>query len=73
MSRAAANPEREAINTKLDALRAEQSALFTKQRKVSLTPKEQARLTELGRTELALMAAKRDTGRRVIGARHHKR
>lgn len=42
MSRVAANPEMENINTKLDAVRIEQGQLFRKQR-LGLTIKEQAR------------------------------
>jgi hypothetical protein len=71
--RVAANPERENIIDRLHAVQAEQSALFLKQRKHGLTVNEHRRLAELSREEIALMQSKRDTGRRLLGARHHQR
>lgn len=67
-----ANPEMDVLREKLDAVRLEQSTLFRKQRSTGLTANDHRRLAELGRTEIALMNSKRDTGRRMLGQKHRR-
>lgn len=66
-------PPVEPLPQTLDAVRQEQSALFSRQRKGGLSPREFARLTELGRLEMKLIADRQSNGKRLIGQRHKAR
>lgn len=66
-------PTRDELKLSLDDVRREQSKLFQEQRARGLTARQHERSIELGRLELKLMADIREAGRRLIGARHHRR
>jgi hypothetical protein len=72
-NRSVAAPQREDLQGRLDAIRAEQSALFRAARSSGLTAKQHARAADLGREELKLIADLRDLGKRRIGERHKRR